>query len=806
MSRPVRAYDRWLDRTRAARLRLGLTPSRFFVPDVRSATIRVLAAIAIALATIPSYQASHGWAGRGSFLILALLAVLLSTWVGRLSSGLITLSICALVLTFFYFEPVGSFEIGTLQNFRLLILFFGAGALVCLLIEALHFGRDYSLRVATERMLLADELWTERDRLDGLLSNLPGIVWEARLLPGARIPEPTFLSANAARVLGVPPEQLGLTTDLWRRIFHPDDLESLLDALVARAESANEGPIRHRLLSASGTERWFETYCTATRGSALGRRLRCVTLEVTEVERARGALVESEARFRALADRAPIMIFGADARGEILWCNRAWLEFRGRTMDEERGLGWRANLHPDDLQLVAAGVETGFAAKGELRLEFRSLRHDGAWRWVLAVCVPRLDRAGVFQDYLCFAIDISERKQLELEREELLLETERARRAAELATRSKDEFLARVSHELRNPLNGILGWTHILRQGASEEELQRGLELIDSGAKSLAQLVDDLLDVSRIIAGKMQITLEPTDLRAVVDAACQNLRPAAEAKGVEIDCNLDEVPRVMGDPRRLQQIAWNLLSNGVKFTPRGGRVTVELFAAGPEVELRVSDTGVGIAPEFLPQVFAPFVQEETTTSRRYKGLGLGLAIVHHLVALHGGSVEAASAGPGQGATFRLRLRAALAEEAAANAGIEPQGEMIEEGALAGIRVLVLDDDAAAREMLVSLLSRAGAMVRSADSATGGFVILLTLRPQVVVSDIEMPGEDGYSFLRRVRTLSEDEGGATPAVALTAFARDSDRRRALLAGYQAHLAKPIDATQLLETVARLAGRR
>lgn len=805
MSRPARVYDRWLDRTRPARLRLGLSRSQFFVPEVRSTAIRLLAAIALALLTVPSYQASHTWAGRGSYLVIGLCAVLVSAWIGRIGAGLITLSLCGLTLSFFFAEPAGSFELNALADVRLLLLFLGAGALICLLVEALHLGKDHNLRQATERMDLADALWTERDRLDGLVSNLPGLVWEARITHDDPTPLPTYLSTNAALVLDVPATELELSRSLWQRIVHPDDLPAFLSDFATLVERRRLPAIRHRLRTADGAERWFETHASVARAGALGRQLRCVTLEVTEAERARRALAESEVRFRALADRAPIMILGLDGQGRTLWCNRAWLDFRGRELEDELEGGWRGGLHPDDADAAVAEAENGFAAQREFRLEFRCGRHDGAWRWILGVCVPRLDRVGEFLDYLCFAIDISDRKQLELEREDLLRETERARREAELATRSKDEFLASISHELRNPLNGILGWTHILRSGAPEEDLERGLELIDAGARSLAQLVDDLLDVSRIIAGKMQISLDPADLRSVVDAACQSVRPAAAAKGVELECELDRVPPVLGDARRLQQIAWNLLSNAVKFTPRGGRVRVELHEASGDAELTVSDTGVGIAPQFLPQVFAPFVQEESTTSRRYKGLGLGLAIVRHLVDQHGGTVVAASDGVGLGATFRVRFRAAATRETPVLEGVDEAVEELEPGALSGLRVLVVDDDPATREMLVRLLGRGGALVRSADSAAGGFAALVSLRPHVVLSDIEMPGEDGYSFLRRIRTLSDGDGGSTPAAALTAFARESDRKRALLAGYQAHLAKPVDAARLVATVARLAGR-
>jgi CheY-like chemotaxis protein len=402
---------------------------------------------------------------------------------------------------------------------------------------------------------------------------------------------------------------------------------------------------------------------------------------------------------------------------------------------------------------------------------------------------------------------MSERKQIELDRELLLDGTEKARLAAESAIRSKDEFLATISHELRNPLNGILGWTQILRRGGSdEEEVARGIELIDMSARTLVQLVDDLLDISRITAGKMRLTLAPTDLKRVVDAACQSISPSAAAKGVTLDCRIPAgLPHVLGDGRRLQQIAWNLLTNAVKFTPRGGRVEIDAESREGQVVLTVRDSGIGIPPEFIEQVFDPFSQHESTSTRRYRGLGLGLAIVRNLAELHGGSVRAMSDGPDRGSTFAVTLPLAVGPEVGSGEGAPTSGNGSHSGRLAGVRVLIVDDDPAAREMLPLLLGRAGATSHTAESAESGLSALLSFRPHVLLSDIEMPATDGYEFLRRVRALADDEGGAVPAAALTAYVREEERQRILLAGFQAHLGKPVDAAMLVETVARLAGR-
>jgi signal transduction histidine kinase/CheY-like chemotaxis protein len=425
---------------------------------------------------------------------------------------------------------------------------------------------------------------------------------------------------------------------------------------------------------------------------------------------------------------------------------------------------------------------------------------------VLWIRVPQVGADGELAGYLGFRIDISERKELEMERERLLAQTEAARAQAEFATRSKDEFLAKVSHELRNPLNGILGWVQLLRRGdVSYEETERGLALIESGARALAQLVDDLLDVSRIIAGKMELVREPTDLKAVIEAACATVTPAAEAKGVELDCSADDdLPPVMGDFRRLQQVAWNLLANGVKFTPRGGRVTARLVREGSHLLFSVADTGIGIAADFLPEVFSPFRQGESTTTRRYQGLGLGLAIVRQLVELHGGRATASSPGPGAGATFVVRLPVAPTQRLR-----EPEAvvavEESREGVLSGSDILVVDDDPTARELLHLLLIRSGALCREAASPNEGLRLIAERQPDVLISDIEMPSEDGYSFLRRVRLLRPEEGGSLPAVALTAFAQNEDRERTASAGFQAHLAKPVDADVLINTIQRLLGR-
>jgi signal transduction histidine kinase len=388
-----------------------------------------------------------------------------------------------------------------------------------------------------------------------------------------------------------------------------------------------------------------------------------------------------------------------------------------------------------------------------------------------------------------------------------------ARRRAEEANRLKDEFLSTVSHELRTPLHAILGWTFLLGEGQLDPATtRRAILTIERSAKAQGQIVDDLLDVSRIITGKLLLQVQPVDLVQIVQAALDAIRPAAEAKEIHLAARLDpRAATAAGDPNRLQQVVWNLLSNAVKFTPREGRVDVRLARAGEAVEIEVSDTGMGIPADFLDYVFERFRQADSSTTRTHGGLGLGLAIVRHLVELHGGTVVAASPGPGQGATFTVRLPvAALVEDdaPAADAGLpapEAEGTIVEAdggGSLAGLRVLLVDDEEDVREILPAVLGRYGASVRTAATAAEALRSLVRFGADVLVADIGMPDEDGYALIRQVRAL-EGAMSAIPALALTAYAAEGDRRKALAAGFGIHLAKPVAPGELVAAVAQLA---
>ena len=387
-------------------------------------------------------------------------------------------------------------------------------------------------------------------------------------------------------------------------------------------------------------------------------------------------------------------------------------------------------------------------------------------------------------------------------------EAQQAREDAERANRVKDQFLATLSHELRAPLSSMLLYAQLVRRGDAEgKTLERAGEAIERGIKMQVQLIDDLLDVSRIVTGKLKMELEAVDLSAVVEAALDDARASAEQKAIGLELHLDPtIGAVSGSPVRLQQIVANLLINAVKFTPERGRVTVTLDAADGRARLTVSDTGMGIVPGFLPHVFSLFTQEDNSSTRKYGGLGLGLAIVHHIVAMHGGSVRAESPGPGKGSTFTVTLPLLTASPDAPD-GVGPEAEgprsAHDERRLRGLRILVVDDDPATRQAVGEILTRAGADIRMADSAEQGMTEVLAFRPEVLVSDVAMPGEDGYAFLRRVRALGAPWGGDVPALALTALASEEDHRRALSEGFQMHLAKPVDIDLLTRSVVELA---
>ncbi|MBD2170925.1 PAS domain S-box protein [Anabaena cylindrica FACHB-318] len=426
---------------------------------------------------------------------------------------------------------------------------------------------------------------------------------------------------------------------------------------------------------------------------------------------------------------------------------------------------------------------------------------------------------GSVTSVLSLVLDVTERIQAEkaLRQSELMVTEERAQalereRAArielERASRMKDEFLAIVSHELRSPLNGILGWSRLLRtRKLSPEKIEQALESIERNAQAQTQLIEDLLDISRIIRGNIRLLVRPTKLIPVIQAALDTVRPIANTKSIQIISRLNfDIGLVSADPERLQQVIWNLLSNAVKFTPEGGRVEICLEQVETNVQIQVIDTGTGISPEFLPYVFDRFRQADATTTRNQGGLGLGLAIVRNLVELHNGKVSVASPGEGQGATFtvQLPLLATYSTLTPEEPLIQRQTAWDTKVQIKGLKILAVDDEPDTREFLKTALEQYGAIVTTAASTREALKLLQLVKPDVLLSDIGMPNEDGYALIRQIRALSSEQGGNVPAAALTAYTRQSDRLQALTAGFQIHISKPIEPIQLLKIVATLAG--
>jgi len=520
------------------------------------------------------------------------------------------------------------------------------------------------------------------------------------------------------------------------------------------------------------------------------------------------ALRKSEARFSQLVESNIIGVLLADWNGNIIEANDAFLEMVGYTREDlhNGALRWAEMTPPEYEALDQQGIRELTATGKCTPFEKEYIRKDGS-RLPILIGAAQLERDELA--WVCFVIDLTESKQAEVL---LRQQTEELSKA----NRMKDEFLATVSHELRTPLNAMLGWATMLRSKKLDEAtMNRALETIERNARAQNQLIEDLLDVSRIITGKLRLNVRPVALVSVIEAAIDSIRPAAEAKNIRIQSILDPASGpVSGDSDRLQQVFWNLLSNAVKFTPKEGRIQIRLERINSHIEVIVSDTGQGIRPDFLPYVFDRLQQADSTTTRVHGGLGLGLAIVRHLVELHGGSVRADSAGEGQGATFTVILPIAIFRPEPltlerVHPTISDRVPLTETSRLDGLKVLVVDDEADARELLAALLQQKGAEVRMAASAAEALAVmtqsLTKQRPDILVSDIGMPNQDGYMLIRQIRALPAEQGGRIPAIALTAYARTEDRIKALSSGFQSHVPKPVEPAEFITVIANLVNR-
>jgi PAS domain S-box-containing protein len=607
------------------------------------------------------------------------------------------------------------------------------------------------------------------------------------------------------------------------RAYHPDEADDVLAQWRAAVRSGMSFERKCRIRAAGGSYRWFLNRAQPGR-DAEGRIVRWAgsLTDIDDLVRAEEALRESKERLAGIVSSAMDAIITVDEDQRVVLFNEAAERMFGCRAAEALGQPFNRfipeRFRGAHTELVRRFGETGGASRAMRSLT--ALRADGT-EFPIEAAISKVEVGGR-KLYTLIHRDITERKQAEAEREQLALE-QSARAAAEAANRSKDEFLAMVSHELRSPLNAILGYTRILRSGPVDQDaINNVTAIVERNAKAQLQIIEDLLDSARIITGKLRIERALVDLAPVLEAALDTVRSAAEAKGVTLGADFGALPeQVLGDSTRLQQVVWNLLTNAVKFTPEGGRVELRMEGALDNVQIMVSDTGKGIEPEFLPFVFDSFRQADSSSVRRFGGLGLGLSLVKNLVELHGGTITASSEGEGRGATFTVMLPRRQLEfieppalaVAPLEARIEDSVAMDRELWLEGVSVLVVDDQEDAREMLIQALSEYGAQVTAVSSGAEALAYLSDppggKRPDALVLDIAMPNEDGYTALKRVRALEAEQGATAdkiPAIALTAYGRSEDRLRALRAGFQMHVAKPVEPAELAVVIASLTTRR
>jgi PAS domain S-box-containing protein len=576
-------------------------------------------------------------------------------------------------------------------------------------------------------------------------------------------------------------------------------------------------------LRKDGTRFWANVVITAVRdprGELIG--FAKVTRDLTQRRAHEDDLRQSEERFRLLVEGvSDYAIFMLDPNGRVATWNVGAERIKGYTATEITGQHFSV-FYP------AEAKESGWpehelqeaAQKGSFVDTGWRVRKDGTTFWANVSITALRDQGGRLIGYAKLTRDLTETKRVEAielanqQREEMLDAERSARMVAQRATRLKDEFLATLSHELRTPLSAILGWTQILLRGelpSGPDAQKRAIEVIDRNARAQVQLIDDLLDLSRIMTGKIRLDLQQVSFVSVVEAAVDSAMPSAKAKNIRLRAILGASQDIVSaDSARLQQVVWNLLTNAIKFTPKGGQIQVLMQRVNSHVELSVSDSGIGIPASYLPQVFDRLSQQDSSTTRSYGGLGLGLAICKQLVELHGGMIRAASEGEGMGATFFVQLPVSIFQrEDPRSPRVHPtaeteSGEILSLPRLDGVHVFTVDDELDARELLRTLLESRGAQVTSFGSAQDALAALKTTRPSVLVCDIGMPNMDGYQLIRTLRA-GELRGERLPALALTAFARAEDRKRSLVAGYQAHLAKPFDVGEFILVIANLIGQ-
>ncbi|MCT7972909.1 response regulator [Laspinema olomoucense] len=634
----------------------------------------------------------------------------------------------------------------------------------------------------TERKRSERELYRREQQFRALAENAPDIItrFDRQL-------RHIYINPAIEKATGIPPQEfIGKTN---AELGFPEKLylqwSGHLEQIFATGEP---GFLEFNFPSATGTRTYQSQAVPEFDLEGNVESLLCISRDVTESKKAEQVLRESEARFRRLMDSNTIGM-GFWQGNCITVANDAFLEMMGYSQEDlqREPLNWRT-ITPPEYAHLDENASRQARQRGYTEPFEKELFHKNGTRIPVILGGAIFDNnadAGVF-----FTLDLTDRKRME---EALQQQAE----ALERANQVKDEFLAVLSHELRSPLNAILGWSQLLlTRKFDEATTHRALETIERNARFQTQLIEDLLDVSRILRGKLTLKVTRVNLATPIYAAIESLRLAIDAKSLQLDYSPDPtVPPVMGDSSRLQQVVWNLLSNAVKFTEPGGQVRLRLTGDDRWVILQLQDTGVGILPEFLPHLFEYFRQADASSTRNHGGLGIGLGLVRHLVELHGGTVSAESPGVGQGATFTVKLPAIALKPNTET----PLPQSSPQGELTGVRVLVVDDDDDSLEFMQFVLEQSGCQVRAIASTMEALAVFSDWQPDLVISDIAMPEEDGYSFIRKIRAMERNAGGQIPAVALTAYAREEDRNAAFLAGFQEHLSKPIDPKALMAAI-------
>lgn len=597
-------------------------------------------------------------------------------------------------------------------------------------------------------------------------------------------------------LFGLAPQEK-VSYEMFLNILHPEDRDRTQAAVSEALANQTEYNIEYRAVWSDDSVHWI-----AAKGRGFYHQngepvsMMGTVQDISDRIATAKALQQSKDELKLIIEVIPQQIWTALPTGEVDYFNQRWLDYTGIALENTVNSGWSIILHPEDSARVKSAWAESISSGKKFNIEARLRGADGIYRWFLVQARPLRNEQEEIIRWYGTNTSITQIKALE---EKLVQQTEDLTNANQL----KDEFLAIVSHELRTPLNPILGWSQLLLGGRLDpEQRSQGIGIIERNAKLQAQLIDDLLDVSRILRGELNLTQTPLNLEVVIRSALTTVQLSAKAKSIQIETRFEpNIGQVLGDAGRLQQIVWNLVANAIKFTPEGGKVTVTLERHEQYALIQVKDTGKGIEPEFLSFVFERFRQAESSNTREFGGLGLGLAIVRHLTELHGGTVAVESPGLGQGATFIVKLTLMNTPKLELKeTNSQPIDLSVQPNRLSGIKILAVDDQADSLDIITMVLEQEGALVRSVTSAQEALEVFNQLTPDLIISDLGMPKTDGCTLITQIRELPQ--GKNIPAIALTAYAGKSDRQRTINAGFQKHISKPIDITELITTIEQL----